>query len=80
MKMHIYVSNIDTQRFFGQLLFRRFFAVFFQTLYVNSGVGFPGLSHVFSFSMCLRHCTTVQKHDIIMTEIKKEVDNYENNH
>ena len=57
MKMHIYVNNIVPPRFF---------AVFFQTLYVNSGVGFPGLSHVFPFSVCLRHCTTVQKHDIII--------------
>lgn len=53
MKMYIYVGNIVPQRFLS-ILFLAFFAVFPQTLYANSGVGFPGLSHVFHFSMCLR--------------------------
>ena len=36
----------------------RFFAVFFQSLYVPSGVGFPGLSPVFPFYVA---CGTVQR-------------------
>ena len=65
---HIYafVSSILPPRF-CRPLFRRFSAAFFQTSYVNSGGRFfYGSESCFSFFMCLRHCTTVQKHDIII--------------